>query len=434
MQHHYETDFEAVRNSLAYAYENMPFFRKHMDNAQLAPGDIKTPADFRRVPPTEKKHYRKNFPVDVLARGYSLNDPRLYRFPSAGTTGERLLTVELGHIYMKRADDCISVYPSIHSVFNNQPLRQARYAAPNCSDVECANPHSTMADRLLEDGTLVLAVYHDLLTTPESILAQNAAELKKHQPQMYFIDSSHFAFLFRYMHKQGNGGAPPKAPVLASYTPCTRISKRQIRQGFGGDVPVAEVVSMSELGFVAMECPVGSLHLNTRSFYIEFLCNGRPAETGELAELYVTTLDNGCIPHIRYRTGDVYRFLCSDCLCGHKHPVVQMEGRLRHFLFREGKIALTSRELDKIVDDPPWMDLYKMKQADEDDFLFTFIANDTYEQNMEDYIREELLHRLGSDVNLVIEKTDYIPTERSGKFLSCVSTPGGKYYEGGFQL
>lgn len=430
----YENDFEAAREEVAYAYENVVFFRKHMEEAQLTPNDIKTPDDFIKIPPTEKKHYRKNFPVDVLAKGYSLNDERLYRFPSAGTTGERLLTVELGHIYMKRAIDCMSVYPLIYSTYNKQPLRQVRYAAPNCSDVECANPYSTMKDRLLSDGTLVLAVYHDLLTTPEKILEQNIEEIDIHQPHLYFIDANHLAFLLRYMKEHKNGHSLPKVPILASYSPCVKVSKRQVVEAYGRDIHFAEVVAMSELGFVAMKCPFGSFHLNTKSFYMELLCNGRPAEPGEMGELFVTTLDKGCIPHIRYRTGDIYRFINTQCLCGHDFPVVLLEGRLRNFLFREDQIALTPRALDKIIDSPPWMDIYKMKQTDDKDFLFSFIANDQYEENSEEYIRKELFQALGDDIDLTVERTGYIPSERSGKFLSCVSKVGEKKYETGFSM
>ncbi len=434
MMNGYENNFTAVQKEIAYAYEKVPFFRRHMDEASLSPNDIRNPQDFSRIPLTEKKHYRKNFPVDVLAGGYTLKDKRLVHFPSAGTTGERLLTVELGHIFMKRALDCMAVYPSLHRAFIAFPRRHIRYAAPNCSDVECANPYSTMEDRLLSDGTLVLAVYHDLLTTPEKILEQNIEELEKHQPQMYFIDPTHFAFLIRYMRKHKNGAVPPKGLVSASYIPCIKISRRQITEAFGQDNPFVEVVSMSEFGYIAMECPRGNLHINTKSYYIEFLCNNRPAEPGEMAELYVTTLDNGCIPHIRYRTGDVYRLIDTGCPCGNHFPLVQMEGRLRNFLFRKNKIVLTPKALDNIIGNPNWMDLYKMKQNDENDFSFHFIVNDKYEENMEDYIHEELSRKLGGDINLTFEKTHYIPTERSGKFLSCVSSVGEKIYEKGFVM
>lgn len=70
----------------------------------------------------------------------------------------------------------------------------------------------------------------------------------------------------------------------------------------------------------------------------------------------------------------------------------------------------------------------------DNDFLFSFIANDQYEENSEEYIRKELLQALGDDIDLMVERTGYIPTERSGKFLSCVSKVGEKNYENGFSI
>lgn len=427
-----KASFEAAKMEINYAYEKTPFFRKHMTEANLDPKDIKTSDDFLRIPPTEKKHYRKNFPAGVLAQGYSLNDKLLYRAQSSGTTGERLITVEEGWIYLQRAVDSMSVYPGLDTAMTAYPRRHIRYAAPNCSDVECASPNSMMKDRLLPDGTLVLSVYHDMLTTPERIITMNISEIEEYRPQMYYVDPTHLAFLSRQMRKRGY--TPYKAPVIASYTLCTQISKRQINEVFGGDTPVAEAFAMSEFGWLAMECPAGNIHLNTRSFYVELLTGGRNAEVGELAELYITTLDNGCIPHIRYRTGDVFRLAETQCQCGSKFPVVHTEGRLRNFLVREGKPVLSPKGVDDIVGNPEWMDLYKLVQIDHDDFLFNYIPNEKYEANMERYIAEGLTLALGKQINLRMEKSDYIPTERSGKFLSCVSPISEKMVEEGVQL
>lgn len=427
-----EEAFESAKSEIGYAYEKTAFFRKHMDEAELAPKDIKTAEDFYRIPPTEKKHYRKNFPAGVLAQGYSLNNLELYRVHSSGTTGERLITVEVGWIYMQRAMDSLTVNPAIASALSAYPRKHVRYAAPNCSDVECANPNSAMKDRMLKDGTLVLSVYHDLLTTPERMLAMNIDEIEQYQPQMYYTDPTHLAFLLRYMDKKHYD--PYKAPVLASYTLSTRISRRQIAHTFGKDVPVVDAFAMSELGWFAVECPHGNIHLNTKSFYMELLCNGRAAQPGELAELYITTLDNGCTPHIRYRTGDIFRWIDAACPCGSKYPIVQTEGRLRNFLFQDGKVALTAQGADEIVGAPDWMDMYKLEQIEENDFLFSYIANEKYADNMEAYIRDGFLGALGSHINLRMEKVDYISTERSGKFISCVSAVGEKLVEKGVQL
>jgi len=423
--------FERAKKELQYAHENVRFIAGHFQKSGLSINDIRTPEDFRRIPMTEKKHYRKNFPAGVLAKGFKLSDRGLYRTQSSGTTGERMITLEIGLLYFRRAVECFSVNPSLLPFFTVNPRRHCRYAAPNCSDVECALPNSRMTDRILEDGTLVLSVSHDLLTTPAEILKKNIQEILTYQPRLYYVDPTHLAHLSRYMKKVGY--TPVPAPIFASYTHCTKISKRQIQEVFGEDIPLVRFVSMSEFGWLALECPRGNLHLNTNSCYQELLAGGKPAQPGELAELCVTTLDNGCMPFIRYRTRDIYRYLGNGCNCGHHFPMVRFEGRSNNFIFRNNTIRLTPGELDDLIGDPPWMNLYKLEQTGEADFLFRYIPNEKYQQGMETYIRDELHRRLW-DICLEMEKTDYIPTERSGKFLSCTSVLGEREVSQGFSV
>ena len=44
--------------------------------------------------------------------------------------------------------------------------------------------------------------------------------------------------------------------------------------------------------------------------------DGRPLPEGETGELVITTLDMQAMPLIRYRTGDLTRFLPGPCPCG----------------------------------------------------------------------------------------------------------------------
>jgi phenylacetate-CoA ligase len=178
---------------------------------------------------------------------------------------------------------------------------------------------------------------------------------------------------------------------------------------------------MSEFGWVAMECPHGRLHLNSHSFFVELMCGDRPAGPGELAELYLTSLGDRLSPHIRYQTGDFYRLLEQPCPCGHPFPAVRREGRGRDMLVRGGQVRLTPGELDVLVGRAEWMDLYKMHQVAEDHFVFHFIPSERFEERSARELGESLRAVLGADARIDLERTSYIPSERSGKFLSCTS-------------
>ncbi len=416
----FESSFAQAQEEVAGAYENVPFFRRHMDEAGLRPQDLRTPADFRRLPATSKVDYRRNFPAGVLVRGTTLSDPFVFRSQSSGTTGERLLTIAHTFALAERMTTTSEAHPRLQAVFAAaRPQRVCRYAAPNCSDVECATPFTTPESRTLFDGTRVLPVAHDLLATPEVMVDQAVAEIVAYDPHWLYTDPMHLAFLARNLSARGI--APPAVGgVVLTYNLVTAIARRQVDEVFAGTSIVVEVVSMSELGWMGMECPAGFVHMNTESFYLELLVQDRPAMPGELAELYVTSVGDQISPHLRYRTGDVYTLIGGECECGHRFPRVQFEGRGRDMVRRDGVVRLTPKALDTVVGTPDWLELYKLRQLDEDRFSFRYIARDPDPAEVT-ALAGRLQEALGGKAKLAVDPVTYIECERSGKFLPCVS-------------
>ena len=76
---------------LHHAYYNVPFYRKKFDRAGIRPEDIKTEADFRKIPITTKRELRENFPYEVVAKNHSLKDLRFSN--TSGTSGASLILV-----------------------------------------------------------------------------------------------------------------------------------------------------------------------------------------------------------------------------------------------------------------------------------------------------------------------------------------------------
>lgn len=416
-------NFRKVQREVLYGYKNTAFFRKHMGQAGLVPKDILEPDNFLRIPPTVKKDYRKSFPAGVIASGYNLRSPHVMRFQSSGTEGDRLVSVVLSYDLARRQASCLSVNPEFKSLW--QPglkLRTCRFAAPNCSDVECANPNSTMESRMLPDGTLVLPVYHDLLTTPEQMINRALDEIEEYDPHLMFVDPTHFAFLIRAMQEYGR--VPHKKEafcIMSGYTLCTQVARRQITECFGSNVPFADMIGMSELGYLGLECPAGQQHMNVKDYYLEFIHQGRPAEAGELSELVITTLGDRLSPHIRYATGDLYRVKAEECCCGNPAPVVRAEGRVKNLLWLHDNTVVTPKELDELIGSAPWMDMYQMNQTDDDQFSFQYIRNNAWTQQLENELVDNLQNKLKTK-NINFSNTSYLPADRGGKFLSCISS------------
>lgn len=418
-----DKNFAKFQAEISYAYDNVKFYRKLLDSHNIKPQDIQSIADIAKLPTTEKQDYRVNYPIGVVAKGNKLNDPSLYRTQSSGTSGERLITVEHGMLLLERAVSCASVQPQVMMAYLTPQKRTVRYAAPNCSDVECANPNSSMEDRMLHDGTLVLPVYHDLMTTSDAMIERAIAEIIEYQPHIYYVDPSHFAFLVAQCNKRGV--QLPPAPVLATYSAMTQVARRQIEAHFPTQ-PVVELAAMSEMGWLGMTCPHGNLHLNDNAFMMEFLTEPEPSseQSPELTELVLTSLDKGVIPHLRYRTGDSYRLLNQTCPCGHPSPTAVVEGRQSNFLHHQGEAVISPRDIDQAIANPLWLDMYQLIQDANEHLNVRLIINQHYQSGDENQLVDNLNTMLAArfsehDHQISTEIVTYLASERSGKFQFC---------------
>ena len=423
--------FEAARAELAYAYEHVPFYRAHLESGGLRPHQIHGPADWRRVRPTEKADYRRHFPAGVLARDVTLGQLGLLQTQSSGTTGERLTSIIGLETSRRRLENCFAINAGFPvGLMWEYRKRICLYIPPNCAQVECANPNLNMQARLssLAPGAkprLTLPVLHDVLTTPEAMTARAARELTEYRPHLLIADPNYLSFLTRYMRRAGMG-APRIEGILSGYSRATAVARRQIAAFFGPSTSFAETIGMTEFSLaVAMECRRQRLHLDTASYYAELLVDGRPAERGEIGELYLTSLGDRISPHIRYRTGDFYRRPETECDCGTRCPALVFEGRRANLLDIFGTVVMTPPDLDDIVGAADWVDVYQLVQTGPAACLFRFIANERDDVRRRDELRSRIQARLGPRVDLDVQRTNYIACERSGKYHPIVATNGG---------
>ncbi|GII66109.1 hypothetical protein Skr01_61940 [Sphaerisporangium krabiense] len=418
-----KSSFEGALSEVAFAYENVPFYGGHLDAAGIRPEEVRTPEDFRRLPATRKVDYRRNFPLGVLARGKTLSEPLTLISQSSGTGGERLTTIANTYALADRMRATLAANPVLREALAGcRSHRPIRYAAPNCSDVECATPFTTVRDRTLPDGTLVLPVSHDVLATPDQLIRQAIDEVKEFEPHWFYADATHLAFLVRQLRLREEK-PPPVVAIALTYTLVTGVARRQLLEYFGSGLPMAEIVSMTELGWVAIECPHRRMHVNNLRFYTEFLVGSRPARPGERGELVATSLGDRLSPHLRYRTGDIYTLGEGPCPCGSDLPLARHEGRHQTMikLARDGEPAWVSpRDVDDAVGDDLPVDVYQLHQLRGGDLEFRYIPSPGARVR-EGALRERLTELCGDGPRLTIEAVSYIPAGRSGKFASCTS-------------
>jgi phenylacetate-CoA ligase len=117
--------------------------------------------------------------------------------------------------------------------------------------------------------------------------------------------------------KTGRGRAAPRAVVLSS-DHTTNAIRRELQRLW--DCEVYTHYGMTEMGLGGgVECQAhNGYHLRELDLYLEIVDSqtGTPVKAGESGEVVFTTLTRRAMPLIRYRTGDLSRFLSEPCPCG----------------------------------------------------------------------------------------------------------------------
>ncbi|HEY3353948.1 MAG TPA: hypothetical protein VGQ83_11915 [Polyangia bacterium] len=417
-----ETSFRGALEELAFAYDQVPFYREHLDRAGVAPGAVRAPADLLQVPATTKRDYRRHFPARVLARGRHLGEPGVFTVSTSGTTDERLITAHHAGLANRRLFGTMRLNAAVWRTLRAAtPRRYAMYAPPQCTAVDCANPDAGMEARLMPSGRLALPTTADFLLAPGGMLDQAARELDAFRPVMLDGDPFRISHLVRHLRR--TGGAPLAVGVVAlGFCQTTPGDRRVIRAGVTGATVVVETVGMSEFGKIAAECEHGGLHLNTGTFYPELVAGGRHAAPGELAELYLTTIGDRLAPHVRYRTGDLYTLVGGACPCGARAPLVRFEGRKTSVLVLADGRLLTPREVAEALAALP-LRLYQLEQRERERFAFSYLPEDGAAVDAA-AVQAAVRALVGAGVRLDVAARDAIASSQSGKFLTCRSAAG----------
>ncbi|MFA7405579.1 MAG: DVU_1553 family AMP-dependent CoA ligase [Pelobacteraceae bacterium] len=138
--------------------------------------------------------------------------------------------------------------------------------------------------------------------------------------------------------------------LSADYVPRTIV--REIESAWG--CPVFNHYGMTEMGLGGVvDCGARSGgHVREADLYVEIIdpATGHPVPDGERGEVVFTTLTRTGMPLIRYRTGDLSRFIPEPCRCGTVLKRLEwVKGRLAGQVRLGGKYLLSMADLDEVL-------------------------------------------------------------------------------------
>ena len=294
-----------LKEQVKHVWDNVPYYRKKMEEAGVTPDDVQTIDDLKKLPFLSKADLREAYPYGLV--GVPLKD--CVRIQStSGTTGKRVVA-----FYTKEDidlwEDCCA---------------RAIVAAGGTNEDVCQVSYGY---GLFTGGPGLNGGSHKVgcLTVPTSSgnTERQIMFIRDLNTTILCCTPSYAAYLGETMKEMGL--SPEEIPLKAGIFGAEAWSeemRHDIEKTLG--IKAYDIYGLTELSGpgVAFECCAQSgMHINEDHFLAEIIDpnTGEPLPDGTKGELVFTSLDKKAFPLLRYRTRDVCMLTREKCPCGRTH-------------------------------------------------------------------------------------------------------------------
>nr|WP_297708591.1 phenylacetate--CoA ligase [uncultured Butyrivibrio sp.] len=293
---------EKLVKQVQHVWDNVPYYRKKMEEKGVTPDDIKSVDDLYKLPFLSKKDLRDAYPTGLL--GVPQKDcVRIHS--TSGTTGKRVIAFYTQHD-IDLWEDCCA---------------RAIVAAGGSSDDVCQIAYGF---GLFTGGAGLNGGSHKVgcLTVPISSgnTERQMMFIQDLQATILCCTPSYAAYLSEKYKEEGY--SPEDIPLKAGIFGAEAWSeemRHEIETTLG--IKAFDIYGLTELSGpgVAFECcEQNGMHINEDHFIAEIIDpdTEEVLPEGSQGELVFTAVDKEAFPMLRYRTRDICKLTRGKCSCG----------------------------------------------------------------------------------------------------------------------
>ena len=296
---------ERLVKQVKHVWDNVPYYRKKMEDAGLTPEDIKGVEDLHKLPFVTKADLREAYPYGLLAEPLK-NCVRIQS--TSGTTGKRVVAFYTQHD-IDLWEDCCA---------------RAIVAAGGTDEDVCQISYGY---GLFTGGPGLNGGSHKVgcLTIPTSSgnTERQIMFIRDLNATILCCTPSYAAYLGESMKEMGL--TPEQIPLKAGIFGAEAWSeemRQDIQKTLG--IKAYDIYGLTELSGpgVSFECSAQSgMHINEDHFIAEVINpdTGEVLPDGTYGELVFTSITKEAFPLLRYRTRDIVKLSHEPCPCGRTH-------------------------------------------------------------------------------------------------------------------
>lgn len=403
-----EHQFRQIQALLGHAGKTVPYYKALLERVKIDPNETLTPKAWARLPILTRRDVQENFP-GLLSNNWPESHGKTSETLTSGSTGTpiKIIKTQLSSVYWR----AITLRDHLWQRRNMElkltaikPAKSSRSAYPKGQQSQAwgtttASTYGTGLASLLDIGTKV----------PDQV------EWLQRQDHGYLLTyPSNLQALLK--HCEQRKIRFPKLQQVMTMSELLQPEVRSLCQEVWG-VPVADIYSTEEVGYVALQCPDHEhLHAQSEDVLVEVLNEDNlPCGPGEVGQVLVTPLHNFAMPLLRYAIGD-FAEVGEACPCGRGLPVLnRILGRIRSMvnLPNGDQFYVNFQDLMKGLDQ---VHQFQIVRRAREELEVKLVARRPLNEAEEDKLCQVVCDRFKYPFRITISYHDEIPRSPGGKF------------------
>lgn len=404
-----ELQFDKMVKILKYANDNIPYYKNAFKEKNISWKDIKSIEDWRKLPLLTKDDLRSK--ADQM-KSITFRGKRSIK-TTGGSTGQAV-TIE--------KDRNATAY-----------LRAAMWRSYRWHGIDFGDKQARFWGIPLSYSARRKYEIIDYLTNRIRLSAFkfNDDELLIYYKKLVGFKPTYFygyvsAILAFAEFLQEKGLDPDRIGVKVIITTAEELHENQKK--YIEDIfhcKVRNEYGCGEVGPIAMECPEGSMHVNSDNLFIEFLDNEGETEPN-IKEIVITELNSYLMPLIRYNVKDYALISDEKCLCGRGLPIIKrIIGRYYDWIISENNKYFHGEYFMYLLEEMKRKNMgvkqFQIIQESREKLRIRILWDNNSSAGAISFIEHALHEQLGKNIEFEFETVKNIPREKSGKIRLIIN-------------